>query len=152
MMFVIRGVFILTSKFPHRTNMAAGELMHYATHSLKNNDDVNYLFENIAQQNLRDISRRIEGFQMMASVSAIAGETGGLLNHPSVVFSKAIGGHLDGRLDAVFEGLKNTSEENKYKQFLAYRAGKPYIRVIVKDIVDTKFNGSWSAFFFSPCK
>lgn len=129
--------------------MTVDEAMHYATHSLKDNVDVDYLFKNIAQKTLRDISRRIERFQM-ASVSNMTGtedDIKSFLKHPSVVFSKEIGSHVDGCLDIVFEGLKDSSKENKHKQFLAYRAGEPDIRVMVRDIVDTKFNGSWSAFF-----
>lgn len=109
--------------------------------------DLDELLKIAEPENLRDINRRIGLFQMMASDRAMAGETDGLLNHPTVVFSREIGSHVDGCADVVFEGLKDSSKENKHKQFLAFIAGKSYIRVIVKDIVDTKFNGSWSAFF-----
>ena len=107
------------------------------------------LLKNVVPENLRDINRRIERFQV-ASASNMTGpedDIKSFLKHPSVVFSKEIGSHVDGCADVVFEGLKDSSKENIHKQRLAYSAGESEIRVIVKDIVDTKFNGSWSAFF-----
>ena len=150
--FFIIGVFILTSKFPHRTNMTVNEAISCAKYENafhgEGTVDLSELLKNVVPENLRDINRRIEMFQV-TNVSNMTGTEGaikGILEHPSVVFSKEIGSHVDGCLNIVFEGLKDSSKENKHKQLLAYKAGNPYIRAIIRDIVDTKFNGSWSAF------
>lgn len=151
--FVIIGVFILTSKFPHRTNMTVNEAISCAKYENafhgEGTVDLSELLKNVVPENLRDINRRIGWFQM-ANVSNMTGPEDavkGLLRHPSVLFYKEIGSHVDGCADVVFEGLKDSSEENIHKQRLAYSAGESDIRVMVRDIVDTKFNGSWSAFF-----
>ena len=128
--------------------MTFEQIMNFVTHKQSYSPDalinLKEVLKDSAEPNLRDVDRTLRGIYIVPSANS-----SGIADHSISIFARKIGLHIDGEVDPIFDGTTDRSSLNQIDQLCAYRDNNHYVRIMVRDIVNTKYDDSWCSFLAS---